>query len=147
MHLLQPVRESVGSVGGVPVRIPHLEKGKAIKIASEWSFTWQRVVQATVIAFPHRRRELDTYGGYIASLFSSTSTGLHVRIISYDEAVRGMVGGGESLSLADTSLFQSLFMAHVLPGGAETGKTTKGGGKGGEGKEVCRRFNNLPTGC
>lgn len=144
MHMLQPVREAIGSVGGVPIRFPQVERGKGIKTASEWTAAWQRAVQATTIAFPHRRRELDAYGQYIISLFSSTQVSIHHRIILFDEAVRGLVGGGESYALTDQGAYQHLYTAYLMPGGVEASKTAK---KGANRQEICRRFNILQTGC
>lgn len=122
LHLPQPVRETFGSVGGIPVRVPQVERSKSCKTSSDWGTAWRKTVQATTVAFPHRRDELDRYGQHIDTLFSSTTTATHSWIILYDEAVRAMVGGGESLSFDNHDSYQYLYGIFLLPGGIEANR-------------------------
>lgn len=146
LHLLQPVRESTGSVGGVSVHVTQVEKNKTIRTANDWGSAWRKTSQATAVVFPHRRGELDRYGEYIDSLFTSTTIATHPRIILYDEAVRGFVGGGETYSFDDKDSYQRLQTAFLFPGGIEANRGGMGRGRG-DPKEICRRFNGKVGGC
>lgn len=144
--MLQPVRDVVGSVGGIQVRLPQVEHTKSIRTSSEWGTAWRKTVQATAVAFPHRSDELDRYGQYIDALFSSTAIIAHGRIILFDEAVRGLVGGGESCSFDKRETYEFLHNAFLSPTGVEANRGSMGRGRG-DNREVCRRFNNKMGGC
>jgi hypothetical protein len=77
-----------------------------------------------LVIFPHHREELDRYGEYIETLFGATLSELHNRVISYDWAVCGMVGEGESSILLNIQSFQHLYTAIMLPGGIKSSKAS-----------------------
>lgn len=146
MHVFQVVQENTGSIGGVPFRVAEIERSKSIRTSGDWSSAWRKTVEATALGFPHRREELDQYGGYIESLFSSTAVPGHGRIILYDEAIRRMVGGGTSCSLLDHQRYQHLFTAIMLPGGVEYNRVSRPRVDSGRPSETCNRFNSA-AGC
>lgn len=141
VHIAQPVSENVGNVGGLPIRVVSSEPAKKIRTAGEWFSAWFRAAQATGLVFPHRRSELFEYGERIIELFRASLPEQHGRILLYDKAVRGTVGGGETILLTDETAYRNLYTAIMLPGGIETGRPTKRRASG-PSDEVCRRFNS-----
>ncbi len=140
MHVSHPVQENVGNLGGISIRVAQAEPAKRIRSAIEWTASWQRAAQATSVVFPHRNDELRQYGEYISSLFTATGAEYHSRIFLYDEAIRGLVGGGKTILLTDTQAFHHFYTAIMLPGGVESNRFSKRRATG-PNSEICRRFN------
>lgn len=141
-HSFKPVQESIGRVGPFEIRSESSETLKRIDTAAQWISAWDETMQATEVAFPHRATELRDYGRGIRKLLDAVATCYHPRIFHYDEAVRGSVRGGETMSLTDEQAFRHLYTAYILPIGIQVQSS---GGKGGrkEGREqLCRNFNS-----
>lgn len=64
-------------------------------------------------AYLHCLRKLTNYGEYINSLFAVTNPTFHVRVISFDEAVRQRVGATCDLKLSEHDRFLDIKLAHI----------------------------------
>jgi hypothetical protein len=139
----------VQKFGDLEISFGAVEPTKLVKNAGDWSIAWNRAVRAIVFAFPHRLRELTSYGEYIINLFSVTHPSVHGRVISFDKAVRKRAGSVRNLELSDFEKFADLKIAHmdsigvsVLSGvsgedGSKKGKRRKGWKK----QEPCNNWN------
>jgi hypothetical protein len=99
-----------------------------VETVIDWHSAWAATVKATIFIFPHRKDELDQYTWYIIEKFTVRKVEEHLRIIMFDEAVRGTVGGGCGRSLLDQKILERFSQAILLPGGImyDAGKQGKG---------------------
>jgi hypothetical protein len=140
IHTFKPVPESIGRLGPFEIRSESGESTKHIETAAQWISAWDETAQATEVAFPHRGAELRDYGRTIRRLFDCVAANYHKRVFLYDEAVRGSVRGGETLSLNDDNAFRHLHTAYILPIGSEVQTGIRRSGRIGF-EQVCRGFN------
>ena len=103
----------VQKFGDLEISFGAVEPTKLVKNGGDWSIAWNRTVRATAYAFPHRLRELTSYGEYIINLFAVTHPTVHNRVISFDKAVRKRIGSVRNLELCDFEKFSDLKIAHM----------------------------------
>jgi hypothetical protein len=139
----------VQKFGDLKISFGAVEPTKLVKNGGDWSIVWNRTVRAIIFAFPHRLRELTSYGEYIINLFSVTHSSVHSRVIAFDKAVRKRAGSVRNLELSDFEKFADLKIAHmdsigvsVISGtsgddGNKKGKHRKGWKK----EEPCNNWN------
>lgn len=90
---------------------------RQIETSSDWIVAWKKTMEATLFVFPHRDRELRAYEAYIMKWFETTRDDMEEHIFLFDEAIRGRVRGGESMSLSETENFEDLVEAILRPCG------------------------------
>lgn len=114
-----------------------------VTTASDWLAAWRRLAEAYRFAFPHRKSELDTYGMYINTMFSSYITESHSQIINFDKAIRKRVGSCRNLELSNVKEFMGTHTSYFSPFGRNYIENTKAASKGkvSDRKELCRRWN------
>lgn len=100
-------------VGDLEIKYSTVNPTKKVSDSGQWSTAFNRLVDATKFAFPHREQELRKYGEYINACFSAAHKSFHYRIINYDIAVRQFVGGRRNLQLTDFHEFSPIKMAHL----------------------------------
>jgi hypothetical protein len=140
----------VEEIGDIEITFGAIEPTKLVKNGGDWSIAWNRLVRATLFAFPHRTQELASYGEYIINLFSVTHARIHSRVINFDKAVRKRVGSVRNLELSDFDRFADLKIAHmdsigvsVVSGSSKEDGGRKGKrGKGSKKDEACNRWND-----
>ncbi|PBK87351.1 hypothetical protein ARMGADRAFT_939065 [Armillaria gallica] len=93
------------------------EAKRVIKNVDEWTTTWHTYIQAVLVAFPHRYRELALYQQYMSSLFRTTTIPLHCRVFVLDRAIRNRVGRCRNILLSETNKFRDLERSHISPVG------------------------------
>ena len=99
--------------GGLEIMFGAIEPTKVVKNRGDWSITWNRMVRATLFAFPHQVQELASYGEYVINLFSVTHPSVHSRVIAFDKAIRKRVGCIRNLELSDFKKFSNLKIAQM----------------------------------
>jgi hypothetical protein len=144
LHHISPIKENIGHVGSTEISLGHTKPARKVKTNGEWTSAWNATIKATAFAFPHREDELCEYGNYMDREFSSKMVSAHRKLILYDEAVRGEVGGGQKILLTNRNQFSYIYSAIVLPDGIES-EVSKGTTNSTRGKlqtDICRRFNS-----
>ncbi|KDR66782.1 hypothetical protein GALMADRAFT_80425 [Galerina marginata CBS 339.88] len=144
LHHISPIKENIGRVGSTEISLGRTEPTRKVKTSGEWTSAWNATIKATMFAFPHREDELREYGDYMDREFSSKVVSAHRKLIIYDEAVRGEVGGGQRILLTDRSHFSYIYSAIVLPDGIESefGNSATNS-KGSKSQiDICRRYNS-----
>lgn len=150
LHLVAPVKENVGRLGGHTFHFGDTEPARKVASSGDWISAWYAASSAYRLIFEHRTEELQGYADYILREFSSKVPEAHYKIILYDAAVRELVGGGTQMLLTDFDKFRHIYSAIVLPDGiqarigrkgASTGSVSRTG-KARAGADICRRFNS-----
>jgi hypothetical protein len=139
-------------MGDLEITFGSVEPTKTVRNGGDWSIAWNKTVNATAFAFPHRRRELTDYGEYITSLFAATNQSFHSRVIAFDKAVRRRIGSVRNIELSDHHRFADLKLAHIDSIGVSvgSGESSKAGGnrgkgqkgRGGKKEEPCNKWND-----
>ncbi|EIW86551.1 hypothetical protein CONPUDRAFT_43553, partial [Coniophora puteana RWD-64-598 SS2] len=130
------------------------EEARAIKRYGDWVTCWTYAMDAYAFLFPWRTRELVDYMRHICQLFTSTTESVHARVLSYDRAVRLLIGRQRGVRFNDFATFEPLRLAHlhtigiVGSGLPPVGKTPNAAGPSSSGSknkrrkdESCNRFN------
>lgn len=124
------------------------DPARKVQTSGDWTVAWHAASKATVFAFPHRNEELQQWGNYMASEFSAKQLNAHHKLISFDKAVRAMVGGGQAILLTDHNQFSFLYSAYLLPDRVQgvSNMRTSDQCPREPSSEICRRLNR-PGGC
>jgi hypothetical protein len=113
MYSTEPNVENVEEIGSISIKFGSLKAAKTIKTHGDWVIAWGGATEAITFCFPHRDRELRSYGNIITRLFAAITPNAHSRIINYDRAVRARVGQRNDVLLTDTHKFDDLKLAWI----------------------------------
>jgi hypothetical protein len=134
--------------GGARLIMGAADASKKVTTHHQWFIAWTKASTGIEIAFPHRKRELAQYLSHISGLFASVSPAVHHRIISYDKAVRRLVGLVRNVRLTDYSQFEDIRTSWLTSYGANvvaeasSSRVSQGGpAKRAKSKEACRNWN------
>ncbi|EIM82744.1 uncharacterized protein STEHIDRAFT_32784, partial [Stereum hirsutum FP-91666 SS1] len=120
--------------------------------AEEWHRVFHRYSKAVEFVYPCRIDELREYCDYITTVFQTTASVYHNRVIGYDRQVRERVGSTNDTLLTEISRFSDLhlfWLSSLGAGFASLASTTAGSSRKATrvshltvpGSEVCKRFN------
>ena len=142
-HSVSNNDEHIEILGDLEFKVPSVTPNKVVKTTGDWSIAWNKTVRATVFAFPHRSRELSSYGETIINLFGATHVNFHSRVIAFDRAVRRRVGSRRDVELTDLHEFLDLRTSHMDNIGAAVVHSGDGPMRGTPCKktEPCNRWN------
>jgi hypothetical protein len=131
-------------IGDIKISVGHSTPAKTIRTHGDWVIAWDRVVEATTFAFPHRERELRTYGKYITQLFSAVPPASHSRVIQFDKACRVRVGQCQDRELSDTFAFNDIYLVWIQNGPTSLSSNTTRANYSPQSKkkEACKRWND-----
>ncbi|KAF8226877.1 hypothetical protein L208DRAFT_1299581, partial [Tricholoma matsutake] len=100
LHYIAPPKENVGRIGGTEVSLGKTDPARKVQMSGDWN-------------------ELRQWGNYMATEFSAKQLSTHHKLITFDKAVRAMVGGGQAILLTDRNQFAYLYSAYLLPDGIQ----------------------------
>lgn len=120
--------------------------------AEEWLRVFHRYSKAVEFVYPCRGGELREYCDYITTVFQTTASIYHNRVIGYDRQVRERVGSTNDILLTEISRFSDLqlfWLSSLGAGFASLTSTTAGSSRKATrvshptvpASEVCKRFN------
>jgi len=146
LHHLAPPKENVGHVSTTEISLGKSDLAWKVQMSGDWTVTWHAASKATAYVFPHRTKELHQWGDYMASEFSAKYVNSHYKLIAFDRAIWGIVGGGQSIVLTDQDCFTYLYSAYLLPDGIQGGSGGRTGSSDLQVKnhssKICRWFNS-----
>ena len=153
LHHIHSIDEGVRCVGSTEIQFERPKPAAKVETSGQWTSAYNLVIKATAFLFPHRYDKLRSYRDYIEELFSAKSATIHLRLFSYDEAVRYKVGQGQNILLTDREAFVWYYEAIVTPDGARFEEASGGSkssqeksGKSREKSDICHQFNGV-KGC
>jgi hypothetical protein len=143
----------IETVGELEIRFGTTPAKRVVASVGDWTIAWGIASTAIAYAFPNRFDELTSYGRFVLSLFASTSSIFHQRVISFDKAVRRRVGATRRLELTDYQSFADLKASHLESTGAAVGfsasqqsttqrKSTLSSTKPSRKDEACNKWND-----
>jgi hypothetical protein len=94
-----------------------------VRTCGEWTIAWAKYKAAVLFVFPHRGRELDSYGTHIEDVFLANLNAAD-RVIRYDKRVRTRAAESPRLRLSDTPAFFTDYQYFILGSG---GSSSSGG--------------------
>jgi len=124
-HFLSSLHHtSINEEGETRIRNAKISLGvsdakRRVSTAADWSSAWHLASRAITFAFPHRAKELVSYGDYIESEFAGKIQSSHPHIILFDIAIRNIVQGGQNALLTDRVLHLRFYSAILMPDGVE----------------------------
>jgi len=127
LHHLAPPKENVGCIGTTEISLGKSDPARKVQTSGDWTVAWHAASKATTYVFPHRTEELHQWGDFLASKFSAKHANSHHKLIAFNRAVRGMVGGGQSIVLTDQDRFTYLYSMYLLPDGIQGGPSGRTG--------------------
>jgi hypothetical protein len=137
------------SVGDIEIRYGTAVPKKYVSNVGDWAIAWGITSTAISYAFPNRTDELNGYGRYILSLFTTTNPLFHDRIIAFDKAVRRRVGSTRKYELSNHQDFADLKLTHmdstgagICPHAPQPSKPSSSSSKPSRKNEACNRWND-----
>jgi len=127
LHHIAPSKENVGCIRTTKISLGKSDLPRKVHLSGDWTITWHAALKATAYVFPHQTKELHQWGDYMASKFSTKHINSHHKLIAFDRAIQGMVGGGQSIVLTDWDNFTYLYSVYLLPDGIQEGSSGRTG--------------------
>ena len=152
LHRTTVSEEGETRIGNAKISFGVADAKRRVTTAADWSSAWQLASEAIEFAFPHRARELVSYGKFISGEFTAKLASSHPRVILYDIAIRNVVQGGQCTLLTDQQLHMRFWSSILMPDAftpSSTGvvnRKTIQSRAGGSKVDVCNRFNGI-NGC
>jgi hypothetical protein len=134
----------VERVGDLKITVGHSTPAKTVRTHGDWVIGWDRIVEATIYAFPHREHELRSYGRYISQLFAAVPLVSHSRVIQFDRACRVRVGQCQNRELSDTFSFTDLYLVWIqnAPSNPPSGSGRTATANSNKKRDACKRWND-----
>jgi hypothetical protein len=99
---------------------------KHITSSADWLITFRTYMRGVLIAFPHRKAELETWEDYVSIKFRAYNAPLHKRVIALEAASRRTIFDTSSQSLFNTNVLEQLVPAWMLADGTAYTTVTSG---------------------
>jgi len=152
LHRTTVNEEGETRIGNAKISFGVADAKRHITTAADWASAWQLASEAIEFAFPHRARELVSYGKFISGEFTAKLTSSHPRVILYDIAIRNVVQGGQCTLLTDQQLHMRFYSSILMPDAvvpSASGNAVRRSTQpraGGSKLDICNRFNGI-NGC
>ncbi|KAF8595619.1 hypothetical protein BDV93DRAFT_414739, partial [Ceratobasidium sp. AG-I] len=119
---------------------------KHISTSTDWIITFRSYMRGVLVAFPHRRQELESWEDLISTKFRVYSSSSHKRVISLEASGRRSIFDSNHQCLLNTEILERLVPAWMAAEGTEYTTLGVSSSKGDRPTKKARTSTGTPSG-